>query len=320
MLWRAWREFNADRIPRVAGGVSFFALLALFPGMAAFVALYGMFGDVQGAEMQLSALAGLLPADALTFIGKEMVRIAAERHASLSATFVIGVLLSIWSANAGIKALIDGLNIAYEENEKRGLDPAGSWSALAGTVAALAFVTAMMAGAAGPAASAGHPASGPVVATAGAAALAGAAGRGDTLALALVYRFGPSREQPPRWRWSDLGRRGRGGRYWMAVSLLFSWYVGHVARFSVTYGSLGAIIGFMTWIWLSVIVILAGAEVNADLEHQTAIDSTTGQPRPMGLRGASAADSLGAARPGSRRRMARATALALIRRFWQPPR
>jgi membrane protein len=314
VLWRAWREFNADHIVRVAGGVSFFIMLALFPGLAAFVSLYGMFGDVGAAEGQLAALTGLLPADALTFIGGEMVRIAAERQASLSATFIGGALLSIWSANAGMKALIEGLDVAYEEEEKRSFIRLNLIS-LAFTVGALAALTgAILALVALPLALDFlrlDPAS-RLLALLRWPILLGLA----VLALAVLYRFGPSREHA-RWRWVTWGGAGA-AVLWLAVSLLFSWYVGSVAHYSVTYGSLGAIIGFMTWTWLSVIVILAGAEVNAELEHQTSVDSTTGEPLPMGLRGASVADSLGAARPGARERMAKALVLAPVRWLSRP--
>jgi membrane protein len=115
--------------------------------------------------------------------------------------------------------------------------------------------------------------------------------------LSIVYRFGPSREHP-RWRWVTWG--GVVAAFgWLGVSLLFSWYVGSFAHYSITYGSLGAVIGFMTWMWLSVTVILLGAELNAEMEHQTARDSTTGEPLPMGARGARMADTLGKAVPGT---------------------
>jgi membrane protein len=113
--------------------------------------------------------------------------------------------------------------------------------------------------------------------------------------MSLLYRYGPSREHP-RWRWVTLGG-GVAAFGWLTVSAVFSWYVGAFAHYSVTYGSLGAVVGFMTWMWLSVIVILLGAELNAEMEHQTARDSTTGSPLPMGTRGARMADTMGKAAP-----------------------
>jgi membrane protein len=114
-----------------------------------------------------------------------------------------------------------------------------------------------------------------------------------TFALAVIYRFGPSRETP-RWRWITWGS-AVAALLWLGVSGLFSWYAGNFGKFNETYGSLGAVIGFMTWLWISAIVILIGAELDAEMEHQTARDTTTGSPKPMGARGARVADTGGAA-------------------------
>ena len=293
IAWRTWTEFNADRIPGVAAGVAFYGVLALFPGMAAFVSLYGLYADVGDAQSHLALLSGVLPASSLTLIGDEMIRIAATKSSSLGATFVVSLILSLWSANAGVKALFQGLNVAYDEKEKRGFLTLNLIS-LSFTVAMLAFVLLTM----------GAAVIAPMVfdflhldAT---SRFIGAL-RWPILMLivvagmSLVYRYGPSREHP-RWRWVTLGS-AVAAFGWLAVSLLFSWYVGAFAHYSVTYGSLGAVVGFMTWMWLSVTVILLGAELNAEMEHQTTRDSTTGSPLPMGTRGARMADTLGKAAP-----------------------
>ena len=293
ILWRTWKDFNNDQIMTVAASVVFFGILALFPGLAAFVSLYGLFADVQTAQKQLDALSGVLPPESLSLIGGEMIRIASTRSDSLSLTFVISTVLSLWSANAGVKALFGGLNIAYEEKEKR--------SFLRLNLTTLAFTAIMVA----------------VLLVMIAAMVAVPAAinflhldpksqfiavlRWPALLLVVVagmsalYRFGPSREQP-RWRWVTWG--GVVAAFgWLAVSLLFTWYVGQFGHYNATYGSLGAVVGFMTWMWLSVSVILLGAELNSEMEHQTTLDSTTGAPKPMGLRGAHMADTLGKAAP-----------------------
>jgi membrane protein len=278
VLWRTWKTFHTDNIVSVAGSVSFFALLAIFPGTAAFVSLFGMIGDVGQAQKQLTTLTGVLPADALAFIGGEMTRIAAQRHASLSLTFVIALLLSIWSANAGMKALIGGLNVAYEAREKRsfiGLNLVSLAFTLGGLAAMIVTILALLAlpvllALAGldPDASLWGPLRWPIM------LLLGIGG------LTLLYRYGPSRE-PARWRWINAGAAAAAAA-WLGVSVLFSWYVGNIAAFSVTYGSLSAAIGFMIWIWLSVIVILAGAELNDELERLTTIEPATAPPLPEG--------------------------------------
>jgi membrane protein len=272
----------------VAGSVAFFGLLAVFPALAAFVSLYGLVADVHAARQQLNILAGLLPRDALVFVGDQMLRIADGRDTGLGLAFVFSLAISLWSANAGMKALFDGLNIAYEEKEKRGFFRLNA-IALAFTVGGIVFVLAMI---------------GAVVALPVALSLLGYAGRDPMwllrwpllaaiviVVLAVLYRYGPSRRQA-RWRWVSWGSVAA-ALLWLVASMAFSWYVGRFAHYDRTYGSLGAVVGFMTWIWLSVIVVLFGAELNAEIEHQTAVDSTVGQPKPMGSRHARMADTLG---------------------------
>jgi len=112
-------------------------------------------------------------------------------------------------------------------------------------------------------------------------------------ALACLYRYGPSRTHP-QWKWVTWGSAIAGG-FWVIGSLLLSWYVGNFGSYNATYGSLGAVIGFMVWMWFSTIIVLAGGEINAELEHQTAKDTTEGQNKPRGARGAKMADELGEA-------------------------
>lgn len=294
ILWRTWREFMRDRVPLVASGIAFTAVMALFPALAAFVALYGLFSDVEAARQHLAILTGLVPASILTFIGEQMMRIAQERQASLSLTFAASLLLALWSAAAGVKALFNGLNVAYEEEEKRNFVQL-NLAAFAFTLAGAGFfVLASML----------------VVATPVALNLANLDSRLLPLALlrwpvlfvvalaglSLVYRYGPSRQRA-RWRWVTWGGV-LATALWLAGSAGFSWYVANVAAFNATYGSLGAVFGFLTWIWLSAVIVLTGAELNAEIEHQTAVDSTVGPEQPMGDRGAVVADTVGRAKRG----------------------
>lgn len=294
VLWRTWSEFNDDQIVNVAAGVAFFGVLALFPGMATFVALYGMFADVHDAQKHLALLAGVLPADSLTFIGTEMIRIAANKSGSWNVAFVISLALSLWSANAGVKGLFVGLNVAYEQKEKRGFFKLNLIT-LTFTTLMVAFLALVMAAMVAAPIVMQHlyldPKSRIIAMLRWPALLLVVMG-----GLSILYRFGPSREHA-RWRWVTWGGAVAAFGF-LAVSLLFSWYVGAFAHYDVTYGSLGAIVGFMTWMWLNTVVILLGAELNAELEHQTMEDSTTGAPLPMGARGARMADTLGKASPG----------------------
>jgi membrane protein len=288
---RTWRSFNADRLPAVSAGVAFYGLLSLFPTMAAFVSLYGLFFDVATAQQQLSLLTGVVPADILTMIGEEMTRIAGTRTGDLSLTFGLSLLLALWGANAASKALFGGLNVAYHEREKRNILKLNAVT-LAFTLATIVFLMLAV----------GAVVVVPILFNLlplGIGATLIALVRWPLLmvimavGLSALYRFGPSR-RPARWRWLSWGA-AIAALLWLGASLAFSWYVGNIANYARTYGSLGAVIGLMMWLWVSALVVLLGAELNSEIEHQTAQDTTTGGRRPMGERGAIVADSLGEA-------------------------
>jgi membrane protein len=298
ILWRTYREAGRDRLTVVAGSVTYYTLLAVFPGLGVVVSLYGLFADVRMVQEQLVQLSAIFPPEAVRLIGEQMLRLATGEAAGLSLAFVISLLLSVWSANAGMKSLFDGLNVAYDEMEKRNYVFRVALT-YGFTFALLAFLTAVSAIlVAAPflldALRLRHEL---LIAARWPLVYALAAG-----AFAIVYRYGPSRERA-RWRWVTPGSFAA-AFLWMAGSAGFSWYVNNVARLDVTYGSLGAIISFMLWIWFSVMVVLLGAELNAELEHQTAMDSTTGAPRPLGERGAVMADTVGVSFRGVRHGLA----------------
>jgi len=287
IVWRTWLEVNADKLPSVAAGVTFYTLLAIFPAVGAFVSLYGLFADVGAVREQLNDLALFVPRDVLKLVGDQMMQLATRQDAGLSAALAVSVLLSLWTANAGIAALFDGLNVAYDETEKRNfvVRRIMTYAFTAALVLFATVVTAVLVAVPIYLRQLGLIDSwlAPfrwVVLTVLAAC-----------AFAVVYRFGPSRERA-RWRWVRWGA-ALAAVAWIGGSLGFSWYVNHIAHYDATYGSLGAAVGFMMWIWFSVMVVLIGAELNAEIEHQTALDSTTGAPLPMGARGAVMADTVG---------------------------
>ena len=295
VLWRAFREFREDQVTSVSQSIAFSGMLALFPALAAFVSIYGLFADVETARVQLGALTGIVPAGAATFIGEQMIRIAAQAQATLSTTFVVSLLLSIWSANGGMKALFSGLNIAYDEKEKRNFFRLNGIT-LAFTVGAVIFVALAM---------------GAVIVVPIVLDLLRLSGAAQALALlrwpvllvltmlalSVVYRYGPSRENA-KWRWVSLGSAAA-SVLWLLGSMAFSWYLSNFADYNATYGSLGTVFGFMMWLWLSSVVVLLGAEINAEAERQTLKDSTTGAEKPLGDRGAIAADTVGEAKTDS---------------------
>jgi membrane protein len=294
IAWRVYEGFQNDRVLLVAAGVTYYALLALFPATAALVSLYGLFADASTITDHLRIASGFLPDGALEVVGDQVKRIAAQGQATLGVAFLGTLALSLWGANAGTKAIFDALNIIYKEREKRRFIRLTLWS-LAFTLSAVLLVLLAFAG---------------IVAVPVALKLLGIPDESGSawltllrwpllyivvlFALACLYRYGPSRARP-QWRWVSWGSAVAGG-IWLAGSLLLSWYVANFGTYNATYGSLGAVIGFMIWIWLSTIIVLLGAEINAEMEHQTAEDTTEGGNQPIGARGARMADEVGEAR------------------------
>jgi membrane protein len=289
VAWRTYRETMRDKVPIVAAGITFYVLLAIFPAIGAFVALYGLFADVSMVHRQLQDLAPVVPASVLQIVGEQMLRVAGQHGAKLSAAFVVSVLISVWSSHAGMKVLFEGLNVTYDEIEKRDYvrRTATTYSATFGTLVFLVTITAVLVGVPVALRSMGlerfeifwAPLRWAVVFLV------------TTAAFAIVYRHGPSRT-PARWRWVVIGAFAA-ATGWLFGSMGFSGYINHATRLDATYGPLGAIIAFMLWVWFSIMILLLGSELNAEIEHQTACDSTVGPPKPMGERGAAMADTVG---------------------------
>jgi membrane protein len=290
ILVRTVKEFGDDNIPMISAGMTFYTLLALFPGMAALIAIYGLFSDPADVQRHLQALAGTLPSGALEVIGGQLQSLAKAPASGLSLGFFAGLAASLWSASAAAKALIVGLNIAYEEHERRGIIKRTLIS-LAVTVGLLAFAILGMA-ALGMAVWLRENVGGAMSALAqGGLALVLLAVQ--AAGLALVYRYGPSRE-PVRLQWISWGS-AMTVIAWLLMSVAFTAYVANFGHFNKVYGSLGAAVGLMTWLFLSSMVVLAGAELNSEIEHQTAVDTTRGPPKPAGARDAKMADTVGRA-------------------------
>jgi membrane protein len=298
--WRGWKdvlvrtyhEAQNDRLLALAASVVFYSLVALFPALAAGVSSYGLFANAAVIGKHLSIAADVVPAGTLDMLANEITRIAAKSDGRLTFGFLVGLGIALWSANAGMKAIFDALNIIYDEEEKRGL----IWL----NVVSLFFTFCAIAGA--------LLAVGAVVVFPLVLAAFGWSSYDEPIigflrwpvmfvlllvGLAVLYRYGPSRRLA-KWRWLSVGSVFAASA-WLAVSSLFSWYLGNFANYNATYGALGAVVGLMMWMWLSTIVVLVGAELNAEIEHQTACDSTVGSEKPLGTRGAVMADTVGVA-------------------------
>lgn len=291
IFWRTYKEVQNDRLMAIAAGAVFFSLLALFPAVTATVSLYGLFAKAGTIVEHIGLLGNVMPEAGLTIVRDQIDRVVAKGDVTLSFGLIIGVALALWSANAGVKAVIDALNVVYEEDEKRGFFALNAVS-LAFTIGAIAALLASM---------------GAIVAIPLIVDRVWFIGEGLRLALewgrwpililiivtalSLLYRYGPSRDEA-KWRWLSVGSIFA-AIVFIAASALFSFYLRNYAGYDATYGSLGTVIGLMMWLWMTMIVVLLGAELNAEIEHQTARDSTDGAPKPLGLRGAAMADTVG---------------------------
>lgn len=292
ILWRVLWGIPANRILSTSGGVAFFALLAVFPGIAAIVSLYGLFADSSTIGKHLTLVSGFLPGGVLQLIADQITLISRQGNQTLGTAFVAGLLVALGSANSGMAALFDALNVVYDEREKRSLVRFYATTLLF-TLAGIAFIILAITG---------------VVILPLILKFIGLATTTEWLlailrwpillvtivvSLACIYRYGPSRRDA-RWRWVTWGSI-LGALLWIAASMLFSWYVATFDSYNKIYGSLGAGVGFMVWLWISAVIVLLGGELNAEMEHQTARDTTEGRSKPLGARGAMMADHVGKA-------------------------
>ena len=289
---RVWTSIGEDRVLAEAASVTYYSLLAIFPAIAALISIYGLIADPAAIGKHLNAISGVVPSGGLQIISDQIHDLTSAPKKGLGLGAVVGLLTSLWSANAGVKSLFDALNAVNEERETRSFFHL-TWLSLAFTLGALVFVILALTA---------------VVVVPAILAYLGLGVVGDVLLsygrwpllllgimlfLALTYRYGPSRARA-KWRWVSWGSASA-GVLWLGGSLAFSWYAANFGNYNKTYGSLGAVVGFMTWIWISTIIVLVGAELNAEMEHQTARDSTVGDEKPLGARGATRANKVAAA-------------------------
>ncbi|HEX4157977.1 MAG TPA: YihY/virulence factor BrkB family protein [Rhizomicrobium sp.] len=252
----------ADRIPSVAAGVTFFFLLALFPAIFSIVSLYGLFADRSSIAHLVSAVAPYLPDGAVDVVRTDLVRLAAQKAAKLDLAFFTGMAIALWSASGGVTALIDAMNIAFNRKETRGFLKL-TFDALAFTIViTVAMVAAVYVAVVLPVGLANAPYGQqlegvfailrwPVVLIAA------------MLLMHLIYRIAPDRRDEES-SWISWGSASA-GMLWIVGTLLFSWYVQNFGTYDRTYGSLGSAVGFLTWIWISVVILLVGAELDSEI-------------------------------------------------------
>lgn len=289
-LKRTWSEASQDNVGIVAAGVAFLSLLAIFPALTATFSIYGLVSDPQHIEAQLEGLSAALPGEARELLVSQLRELSSQAGGALSFGLVVSLALALWSAAAGIKALMTALNIVYDEDEERGF----LTFTMTALVLTLGFILLLIV---------------TLTLVIVIPAVIGLLGLGQTLetlislvrwpilalalalALAVLYRYAPCRARP-EWRWVTWGSVAA-TILWIIASIAFSIYISNFADYNATYGSMGAVIILLLWLYLGAYAILLGAELDAEMEHQTARDTTTGPEKPMGQRGAHVADTVG---------------------------
>jgi membrane protein len=293
ILRRVNYRLGKDHISIVAAGVAFYGMLAIFPALAALVSIYALIADPADIQGQLSVIQGVVPGEVYTILARQLQQIAGRSSGALGLGAFIGILAALWSTAKGTKSLIIALNIAYGEEEKRGFIKLNA-AALLLTLAAVVFIIiALGLIAALPAlfGNLGLPPGMERIISLGRWPLLALL---VMIALAVLFRFGPDRDQP-RWRWVSWGAFAA-TVLWLIGSALFSFYVANFGEYNETYGALAAVVILLLWLYISAYVILLGAELNAETEHQVGHDTTRGAPGSMGERRARGTDT-----PGRRR-------------------
>lgn len=286
---RAWKEAKADQVPLLAAGVAFYSFLALFPAMIAAVMLYGLVRDPADVQRQVDELSATLPSDAASLLTTQLEALTTTSSSSLGLGLMISLVLALWSASGGVGNVMTAVNLAYDEEETRGFVKR-KLLALGLTLGAIVFVVVAI----------GMVAVAPAVldniVDAGPLRWALEAARwlgllvAMSAALGVLYKLAPDRDAP-QFRWVSIGSVVA-TVMWLVASLGFSLYVDNFGSYNKTYGALAGVVVLLLWLWLTMYVVLLGAEVNAEAEQQTAEDTTVGPEKPLGQRGAVKADSL----------------------------
>lgn len=290
ILLRVRNRLDTDNLGLIAGGVAFFFLLAIFPAISAMVAIYGLVNDPTDMQEQFQSFSQLLPTEASEIILSQLQEVTRQSSASLSMGALLGMLFAFWSSMKGMLAMIRALNVVNLEDEKRGFFElrffaffltACSVIFVVVCLFLIAFIPLLLNN-------------------------LGLASFSETLfsllrwplltvmilvMLAIIFRFAPSRNNA-RWVWIMPGTIVA-VVLWLIGSILFSWYTSNYAQYNATYGSLGAVIVLLLWFYLTAYIVLIGGVLNSEMEHQTGVDTTIGEEKPIGQRKAEVADTWG---------------------------
>ncbi|MGJ8545958.1 MAG: YihY/virulence factor BrkB family protein [Sulfitobacter sp.] len=291
IAFRLKDELADDHVGLIAAGVAFYALLAIFPALTALMALAGLMLEPPQVTAQIEQITQIIPQQAAQIILDQAVAVTGSQEGGLGFAFVMGLLLAIYSASKGMASLIEGLNVAYDEDETRGFVKKTLWTLGLTVFLILGLLLGLLAALAVPAIL-------NMIALPDWLHNLLSLSRWAVLALltvfglAVLYRYGPARDDA-EWQWLTPGAMAA-CLIWVAASVGFSVYVSNFGSYNETFGSMAGVIILLMWLWISAYIVLLGAELNAEMEAQTAADTTVGQDAPMGTRGAQKADRLGA--------------------------
>ena len=293
ILLRVKDEISRDHVSLVAAGVAFYGLLAVFPAITALMAITGLMFEPTELVGALEGVAGVVPQDVATILLDQAKQVAGSQQGGLTLGLILGLGLALWSASAGVGSLMEGINLAYDEEETRGFVKLKALTILLTLCMILGILVAASL----------------IVAVPVALEFLTFAPGMETLiqalayvplaliiltGLAILYRFAPDRNAA-RWRWLAPGTMAAAA-LWLVASIGFSIYVSNFGSYNETFGSLAGVVVLLMWMWISAFIVILGAEINSEAEAQTARDTTTGPREPMGHRGAVKADNLGPAR------------------------
>jgi membrane protein len=290
VLCRVKDQLEADNVSIVAGGLALFGLLAVFPTLTAAVAIYGLVASPEAITTQVQAFSGVLPEAASRILEEQLQTLVSRPSEQLTAGVIVGIVLAMWSARRGMVALITAMNVAYNEREHRSFLGRLAVSSVFTVGGIFGFLTLVLLGITVPIAlelvPLGSAAKWVLLVVRWALLWLFA-----VLALSALYRFAPHRSKA-RWQWVNLGS-AIAATLWILGSIGFAIYVRNFASFGETYGAIGGVVIMLMWFYVSAFVVILGAEINSELERQTVQDTTEGEPKPMGKRGAFSADTVG---------------------------
>jgi membrane protein len=290
IAWRVIKRFGSDNVSLIAAGLAMYGLLSIFPALAVLVSIYGLFATPADVVSQMNSFASFLPPGAWDIISRQLQSIASQGQGALSAGVAVGAVLSLWSARSAMSSLMTATNIAYNEREKRGIIMQTLLSLLFTLGGVVGFLIMLLLGVLIPVVLQALGAS-QVVQIATDVARWALLWALIALALAVIYRYAPAREHAS-WRWVTWGS-AIAATLWLIASVGFGLYVRNFGSYGKTYGALGSVIVLLMWFYISSVIIVLGAEINAEMERQTKKDTTVRGGAPLGERGAYAADTVG---------------------------